>query len=94
VIVTAPPSPVLLQVNDSYLLSCVAAGGPRLVIIWMKGDQVLSTGDTGDAVLNFLIPSATYEDENDYTCTATIDGAQVTNTTSVIGKNGHAKALA
>jgi len=85
-ITTAPPNPVLLRVSDSYLLSCEAAGGPQLVITWMKGDQVLQTGNIGDTVLNFFILSATYEDENNYTCTATIDDVQVFNSTSVIGK--------
>jgi len=86
VIVDAPPNPVLLQINDSAQLSCEAAGGPQLVITWMKGDLVISTGSIGDTVVQFLILSATYDDENNYTCVASIDGEQVSISTSVMGK--------
>ena len=81
------PALVLLEVGNSSIFMCEAFGGPRLVIKWLRGNEVVMLGQTGETGLSYTIQSADVNDDGNYTCVAVVDGVQVNSTNiNVIGK--------
>ena len=81
------PALVLLEVGNSSILMCEAYGGPRLVIKWLRGNEVVMLGQTGETGLSYTIQSSDVNDDGNYTCVAVVDGIQVNSTNiNVIGK--------
>ena len=85
VITSFTASPLLLIVNDTGNLTCVAQGGPRLrLTIQRGGSTIVATGAMGDNSLMYnFIPS----DDNfgQYTCNAIIDDRQINESVLVVG---------
>lgn len=81
------PTLILLQVHNSTTLMCEAFGGPRLIIRWLKENQIVMSGQIGRTSLAYTIENANVFDDGNYTCVAVIDGTQVNSTeVNVIGK--------
>ena len=80
-------SQLLLNVNDSDSLMCMGMGGPRLVLTWDRDGEVVVAGMMGDDTLQHHV---TVDNDNDtfgnYTCTATIDDMNVSQSVEVVGK--------
>lgn len=79
-------SPVLLNVSDSASLTCMAMGGPRLVLTWRRRDgTVVTTGKMGLDTLTHNITITSDDDFGNYTCNAVIDGMEMIQSVLVVG---------
>ena len=78
-------SQLLLNVNDSDSLMCMGMGGPRLVLTWDRDGEVVDTGMMGDDTLQHHL-TADNDTFGNYTCTATIDDMNVSQSVEVVGK--------
>lgn len=68
-------------------MTCTAQGGPRLIISWYRGNQLVLSGLIGDTDLNYSIQNASVVDNGEYTCVANIDSHQVNSSfINVLGK--------
>ena len=86
VIVSITSSPVLLQFGDSVNLTCIAMGGPRLVLVWQRDGMDIVNGIMGDSMVTRIITSASNNDLGNYTCRVTVDSEQMESTILVVGK--------
>ena len=85
-----PSSPILVDVstNTSFNLTCMAMGGPRLVLTWEKDDMTLMNGTMGSDTLvyNVMLSSSNGNDVlGNYTCRSTIDDMSITDSVLVVG---------
>lgn len=82
-----PMTSLLLQALSSTTITCEARGGPRLIIRWYRGNELMLSGQIGNISLSYNISSANVTDNGDYTCVAGIDDYDVNSTSiSVLGK--------
>ena len=85
IIMSFTPSLSLLNVTDNGSLICDALGGPRLVItIRGQGGIIVATGTMGDDRLVYNFTAADNTSGN-YTCSATIDDMQMSESVLVVG---------
>ena len=84
VILRIPLSITSLQVGDAINLTCIALGGPRLVLQWLKDNATIASGQMGISVLNFALNTTDNCDFGNYTCIAMIDDMLESYTTLVI----------
>ena len=83
-VTSSPSAPLLLTVNDSATLTCMGMSGPRLVLIWDRDGATVIDGDLGNDTLEYSF-TADNETFGNYTCTATIDDMNATESVEVIG---------
>ena len=82
-----PMTSLLLQAFSSNTITCEAQGGPRLLIRWYKGNELILSGQIGNTSLSYNISSANVTDNGDYTCVAGIDDYEVNSTSiNLLGK--------
>ena len=84
VILSIPLPTISLQVGAAINLTCMALGGPRLVLFWLKDGIKIAHGEIGISVLNFALNTTDNCDFGNYTCIAIIDDMQEFYTTLVI----------
>ena len=82
-------SPVLLNVSDDVSLTCMAMGGPRLVLTWNRDGSVVTNGAMGLDILTHNITMAGDNDYGNYTCRATIDDMEMIESVLVVGMYTH-----
>ena len=73
-------APLLLQAFSSATITCKAQGGPRLIISWYKGNELISSGQIGNTSLSYDILNASVTDNDVYTCGAVVDNYEINMT--------------
>ena len=72
-----PLTPLMLQASSTVTITCAALGGPRLIISWYKGNQLISSGQIGETSLSYNIFNANVTNNGDYMCVAAVNEYQV-----------------
>ena len=86
-ITSIPMTQQLLQAFSSSTVTCKAQGGPRLIIMWYRENQLLVSGQIGNTSLTYYISNANITDNGNYMCVAVIGDHQINSTfIKVLGK--------